>query len=311
MADTEIAGLPVKQLLATPGLSPTLAKRIQEADADGNGVLTVADVFEVLRNEQRVDSERRLLWRIVIALAVVVVVLVGTLTGMTYGIVNLSKDSEVSPSGALVSMSTGEPLYISPGALSLGNVVHNSTASAAYANASAATGQLLQSGSSSELQYSGDITTEAILNGCRLLLGGTRSFTAFKGAGNNETVATVNVSSASVAACRTAISTSNVTGFFALVTYEGKPYDVYCVENSGTCQAFLPLTATAANVNPTSPPPPPTNSSASVAGRRRLLSGAFPDDSSFIRFPAGAIVQCSAAGCEDISETANAGRRLR
>jgi len=120
----------------------------------------------------------------------------------------------------------------------------------------------------------------------------------------------VNVSSASVAACRTAISTSNLTGLFALVTYEGKPYNVYCVENSATCQLFSPRNTTSANSNSTSPAPP--NSSASSAGRRRRLLSSSPDDSLLIRFPSGEeMVQCSATGCKDVSELVNYGRDLR
>ena len=313
MSDTEVAGLPVKQLLAAPGVSPALAKLIRDAGADGNGVLSVAEFIEAVRKEHHFDSDRRLFRRIVIALVVVVVVLVGTLTGMTYGIVNLSQDMEVSPSSnTLMSKATGQDLYMSPGALSLGNVVYNTTASAAYANASAATGQqLVQSGLGSQLQYAGDISKEAIVNGCQLLLGGSRSFTTFKGTGGNMTVATVNVSSASVATCQAATSSGNVTGLFALVTYEGKLYDVYCVDNSGTCQLFLPPNTTSANSNTTSPAPP--NSTASVAGgRRRLLSSALSADSSLLHFKAGEeIIECSTAGCEDVSELANPGRGLR
>ena len=50
-------------------------------------VLSVAEVLEVFRKEQQIDSERRLFRRITIALAVALVMLVASLTGMTYGIV--------------------------------------------------------------------------------------------------------------------------------------------------------------------------------------------------------------------------------
>jgi hypothetical protein len=310
MADTELAGLPVKQLLATPGVSPTLAKSIQEADTDGNGVLSVAEVFEVFRKERQMDSERRLFRRITIALAVLLVLLVASLTGIVYGIVFSAKDTGVNSSNALVSKSTGQTLRTSPGALSLGDVVYNNTASAAYANASAATAQqLLQSGLSSQLQYAGDISLEAIVNGCELLLDGIRSFTAFEGTGEYVAVTTVNVTSLNAASCQRATSTGNATGLSALVTYEGNLYYVHCVDSSGTCQAFYVLNATTGNLNTTSPAP--TNSSASGAGRRRLQSSAFPDDSLQISFYSGEIVQCSAAGCEDVSELVNPGRRLR
>lgn len=49
----------VRELLETPGLEPELAKRIQDADRDGSGGLSIQEVLAVFKSEQAAVSERR------------------------------------------------------------------------------------------------------------------------------------------------------------------------------------------------------------------------------------------------------------
>lgn len=55
--------LSVRELLDTPGVDSALAKRIQEADRDGSGGISVQEVLEVFRSEQVAVSERRMMRR--------------------------------------------------------------------------------------------------------------------------------------------------------------------------------------------------------------------------------------------------------
>ena len=107
--DVEGGTVSVTRLLASKSISPALARRIQAADADGNGELSVDEVLEVMKSEERAVADRRLFLRIVVAMGVGLLLLAAATAGMTYGIVALSKD--VSDSGnVLVSKSSGEAM---------------------------------------------------------------------------------------------------------------------------------------------------------------------------------------------------------
>ena len=88
------------------GLSPKVAERIKQADADQDGCLSVDELIEVIRTEMRAVSDRKLFRNILISLFVTVLVLVATLCGTVYAIVDLSKEVK-NDNGVLVSSSTG------------------------------------------------------------------------------------------------------------------------------------------------------------------------------------------------------------
>ena len=105
-----IAVVDVEALLRScsmKGLSPKVAERIQQADADQDGALSVDELVEVIRAEVRAVSDRKLFRNILIALFVTVLVLVATLCGTVYAIVNLSKEVK-NDNGVLVSSSSGD-----------------------------------------------------------------------------------------------------------------------------------------------------------------------------------------------------------
>jgi hypothetical protein len=55
--------LSVKAVLGARGLTPSLAKRIQDADRDGNGRLSISEIIDVFHSEHDAIAERRLLRR--------------------------------------------------------------------------------------------------------------------------------------------------------------------------------------------------------------------------------------------------------
>jgi hypothetical protein len=85
MADIEKHSLSVKQLLAARGVSSELSKRIQEADADGNGEISIEELVVVLQSEQKAKQDVRLFRNIVILLAVSLIILIAATAGVTYG----------------------------------------------------------------------------------------------------------------------------------------------------------------------------------------------------------------------------------
>ncbi|WPT15267.1 hypothetical protein PSENEW3_00003208 [Picochlorum sp. SENEW3] len=89
------------------GLSAKLTDRIREADVDRDGVLSVDELVEVMRREMQAVSDRKLFRNILIALFVAVLVLIATLCGTVYAIVDLSKEVK-NDNGVLVSSSSGD-----------------------------------------------------------------------------------------------------------------------------------------------------------------------------------------------------------
>eukprot|EP00890_Picochlorum_soloecismus_P002930 jgi/Picsp_1/3638/NSC_06475-R1_---NA--- len=89
------------------GLSPRVAERIRQADADQDGHLSVDELIEVIRTEMRAVSDRKLFRNLLISLFVAVLVLVATLCGTVYAIVELSKEVK-NDNGVLVSSSSGD-----------------------------------------------------------------------------------------------------------------------------------------------------------------------------------------------------------
>lgn len=77
--------LSVEQLLAVRGVSSKVAKRIQDADVDGNGEISIEELVVILQTEQNATQDVRFLRKIIILLAVSLMVLVAATAGVTYG----------------------------------------------------------------------------------------------------------------------------------------------------------------------------------------------------------------------------------
>ena len=59
----DAGGVNVKALLATPGVSDGLAARVTAADADGSGVLSLAELVSVFRSEEDAVKAKRMMRR--------------------------------------------------------------------------------------------------------------------------------------------------------------------------------------------------------------------------------------------------------
>jgi hypothetical protein len=156
----DAGGVGVKALLGTPGISGTLAARVAAADADGSGVLSLAELVSVFRSEEDAVKDKKIMRRcaaprrpadalaappmplysrhalavpleahspprlppscrdpstadarrIAIAASVLVVVLCAAMTGLTYAVVSLSKDSRVGDNGVMVVKGSDTPV---------------------------------------------------------------------------------------------------------------------------------------------------------------------------------------------------------
>ena len=86
--------------------SPSILKRIKEADIDKDGNLSVQELIQLVQSEQRAHADRKLFRNFLIALVVAVLILVAALVGAVYGIVKLTDEVDDS-NGVLVSANTG------------------------------------------------------------------------------------------------------------------------------------------------------------------------------------------------------------
>lgn len=86
--------------------SPSIMKRVNEADTDKDGVLSVQELIQLVQSEQKAHADRRLFRNFLIALVVAVLILVAALVGAVYGIVKLTDEVDDS-NGLLVSANTG------------------------------------------------------------------------------------------------------------------------------------------------------------------------------------------------------------
>jgi hypothetical protein len=134
----DAGGVNVKALLATPGVSDGLAARVTAADADGSGVLSLAELVSVFRSEEDAVKDKRMMRRCgAVSKPTPTLAPAGccnlnprrcpqdrhrdrgagggaAMTGLTWAVVALSKDSKVGDSGVMVvkggdvPVSTGE-----------------------------------------------------------------------------------------------------------------------------------------------------------------------------------------------------------
>jgi hypothetical protein len=61
--NVEAGGVSVKALLGTAGVSDALAARVTAADADGSGVLSLAELVSVFRSEDKAVKDKRMMRR--------------------------------------------------------------------------------------------------------------------------------------------------------------------------------------------------------------------------------------------------------
>lgn len=89
------------------GASPSLVKRISEADIDKDGTLSIHEVFQLVRSEQRAQADRKLFRNFLIALIVANLILVAVVVGSVFAIVKLTNELD-DDGGVLVSTNTGD-----------------------------------------------------------------------------------------------------------------------------------------------------------------------------------------------------------
>jgi len=102
-------GLDVTALLAAPGLSSTLGDRLQAADANGDGVISASEMLDVLQSESDAIRDNKMMKRALIALGVACLLIIAAVVGLTYAVVEMSKDTGVE-NNVLVSKDGLQPL---------------------------------------------------------------------------------------------------------------------------------------------------------------------------------------------------------
>jgi hypothetical protein len=102
-------GLDVTALLAAPGLSSTLGDRLQAADANGDGVISASEMLDVFQSEADAIRDNKMMKRALIALGVACLLIIAAVVGLTYAVVEMSKDTGVE-NNVLVSKDGLQPL---------------------------------------------------------------------------------------------------------------------------------------------------------------------------------------------------------
>ena len=102
-------GLDVTALLAAPGLSSTLGDRLQAADANGDGVISVSEMIDVFQSEADAIRDNKMMKRALIALGIACLLIIAAVVGLTYAVVEMSKDTSVQ-NNVLVSKDGLQPL---------------------------------------------------------------------------------------------------------------------------------------------------------------------------------------------------------
>ena len=217
----------------TPAASALEAKygeRLSAIDADGDGTIDRAELLQFI---EAVAAKERQLKHVKVALGAALALLVLfalTTFGTVWGVVVLSRElttqnSETAGSPALVDTS-GATLRTAPGVLALQPVGADFEAAAAlYANSSstpAVTRRLLAT--EGYALYLGDVAAEDVIEACKLLLDGQRSFTTLDDVTPDDTtdVVDVTVKSTSKSACKKAVATGDVSGLSAALKLDGK-----------------------------------------------------------------------------------------
>jgi hypothetical protein len=109
MADVEKDTYSVRRLMELKSMSPSLARRIKDADVDRDGQLSIEEIVKAIESEQTAAEDAHMMKWMVIGTLALLVILLGTLAGAIYGLVELNKDISTSDN-VLTSASTGQVL---------------------------------------------------------------------------------------------------------------------------------------------------------------------------------------------------------
>ena len=102
-------GLNLAELLEAPGLTSTLRERLQAADANGDGIISASEMIEVVQSEIHATRDKKLMGRVLIVLGVACLLIIAAVVGLTYAVVDMSKDTIVD-NNVLVSKDGLQPL---------------------------------------------------------------------------------------------------------------------------------------------------------------------------------------------------------
>ncbi len=96
-------------LLEAPGLTSTLRERLQAADANGDGIISASEMMDVMQREITATRDRKMMVRVLAALSVACVLVIAAVVGLTYAVVEMSKDTSVE-NNVLVGKDGLQPL---------------------------------------------------------------------------------------------------------------------------------------------------------------------------------------------------------
>ena len=102
-------GLNVADLLEAPGLASSLRDRLQAADANGDGVISASEMIDVIQSEITATRDRKVMQRVLVALGVACLLIIAAVVGLTYAVVEMSKDTSVQ-NNVLVGKDGLQPL---------------------------------------------------------------------------------------------------------------------------------------------------------------------------------------------------------
>ena len=102
-------GLNVADLLEAPGLASSLRDRLQAADANGDGVISASEMIDVIQSEITATRDKKVMQRVLIALGVACLLIIAAVVGLTYAVVEMSKDTSVE-NNVLVGKDGLQPL---------------------------------------------------------------------------------------------------------------------------------------------------------------------------------------------------------
>ena len=201
---------------------------------------------EVVAKEKRMHNMKIAL----ISLVAVLVLFALTTFGCVWAVVALTQKINTQGGTALVDAGTGTTLRTSPGVVALAPVGYDPAGAAlAYDNTTAPGARRLLAVGATDLNYIGEVDVKDVLEGCRLLLDGTKDFVALPGGEvddqapddmttDDDPLFSVAIKSASARACRRAVSTNSVAGLVADVDVNGSPVHLDCRSEMSKCRAF-------------------------------------------------------------------------
>lgn len=96
-------------MLDNPKVSADLRARLVTADANGDGLISLEELLAVVDSEISYKKERNLLRKIVAVIGIAVLLIISAVVGLTYAVVELSKDTKVDGQ-VQVNKATGLPV---------------------------------------------------------------------------------------------------------------------------------------------------------------------------------------------------------